>query len=139
MTPRLLVGTFALAGSALAWAGTSALSVALTVNVVTTSGVCGTAGQAGAITVACVNPAPRAEQALESALTIPPLAFETAAAAQGLGGGFALASTMRKLSLMPATVLGAAPVSLYSSGATVGGFRTITAENGSYVEITIAW
>jgi hypothetical protein len=122
-------------------AGTSSLNVSVQLTLLSASGVCRSASDTSSISVACVRPGETPEQtetSLVNALTVPVLDSVLGPSSQVIGGDN-YASVMRRLTLLPPTLLGTSSAALYSSGAAVRGFRTVAAENGSYVEITIEW
>jgi hypothetical protein len=141
-TSWMLLALPAVLTSAPVAAGTSSLGVSVQLTLLSASGVCGSAAGTSSISVACVRPGStpgQTETSLGNALSAPGAVDPTAGTSILSADGGNYASVMRRLTLLPSTVLGTSSAALYSSGATVGGFRTITAENGSYVEITIEW
>ena len=182
-------GAAALCGSASASGPGIAVNINLTL--ITASGVCGSAGGSGSISVACVAPQPGvggptgaggntgvsvtpvvpvtpgiplgpAVPVVPGAIggnvviggaggVVPPLpsgprSFETQLTTYPLlesllssGPNWSIPAALRRVMLSPPLVLGSAPISFYSHRADITGFRTVSMDNGEYVEITISW
>lgn len=134
-----LVCALATLASGPAVSGTPSISVDATVTLVQGSGVCDSVSDVSRIDIACVPGMQLPGQLVVTSTA--PLALPGVDLRTGLSTlGYASGSAITKTTLLPDTTLvGGTPVSLYSSGAAIGGARSVTSESGSYVEITIAW
>lgn len=120
------LGAALLALSAGAQAVEASVAVTVRVNVVSSTGACGAVAEGGGIGVQCVAP-PRAAQAvLPTVLTSP---------APGAGTTPALYGS----ALLSGRVAGAQSSDLSSGAVQITSWRSVSSDNGSYVELTIAW
>lgn len=123
--------------TALAAGASGVLDVRVSVNLVPTSGACGAVATAAAIRVSCTRPGSLAATpdpappATRAARTVTDLAHLPTA----VDG----ATPSRLATLLTGVLLGTDAMPPYAGRVEVTSWRTISLDNRSYVELTIAW
>lgn len=125
-----------------AYAGSISQPLIVKVNLVSSSGTCTLTGGPQAVGVACGGGG--AIPGMPDAPGMPPPAIQPAPVVQtppsaGQIASFAGGSRFQPVTTFPAAVGIPGPLTVYSGGVNISGWRVVSLDNEKYVELTIAW